>query len=66
MTVSSIEAARNWSGLTAVASDEEPLGRITDRYLDRGQPPRGPWNAVTLVPSPALLGRNGPPIFPIS
>jgi PRC-barrel domain len=40
MTFPSIEAARGWSGLTAVDSDDEPLGRITDIYLDRdtGQP----------------------------
>src|SRR5687768_8914416 len=40
MTLPSIEAARSWSGLTAVDSDDEPLGRITDIYLDRdtGQP----------------------------
>ena len=40
MTLPSIEAARGWSGLTAVDSDDEPLGRITDIYLDRdtGQP----------------------------
>jgi PRC-barrel domain len=35
MTLPSIEAARNWSGLTAVDSDDESLGRITDIYLDR-------------------------------
>jgi PRC-barrel domain len=34
MTLPSIEAARGWSGLTAVDSDDEPLGRITDVYLD--------------------------------
>jgi hypothetical protein len=34
MTLPAIEAARNWSGLTAVDSDGEPLGRITDIYLD--------------------------------
>jgi hypothetical protein len=34
MTVPSIEAARGWSGLTAVDSDDELLGRITDIYLD--------------------------------
>ena len=40
MTLPSIESARGWSGLTAVDSDDEPLGRITDIYLDRdtGQP----------------------------
>jgi hypothetical protein len=40
MTLPSIEAARGWSGLTAVDSDDQPLGRITDIYLDRdtGQP----------------------------
>jgi hypothetical protein len=40
MTLPSIEAARGWSGLTAVDSDDESLGRITDIYLDRdtGQP----------------------------
>jgi hypothetical protein len=40
MTLPSIEAARGWSGLTAVDSDDEPLGRITEIYLDRdtGQP----------------------------
>jgi PRC-barrel domain len=40
MTLPSIEAAGGWSGLTAVDSDDEPLGRITDIYLDRdtGQP----------------------------
>src|SRR5919108_5365104 len=35
MTLPSIEAARGWSGLTAVDSDDQPLGRITDIYLDR-------------------------------
>jgi hypothetical protein len=34
MTLPAIETARNWSGLTAVDSDDEPLGRITDIYLD--------------------------------
>ena len=40
MTLPSVEEARGWSGLTAVDSDDEPLGRITDIYLDRdtGQP----------------------------
>jgi PRC-barrel domain len=40
MTLPSIEAARGWSGLTAVDSDDEPLGRITEIYLDHdtGQP----------------------------
>src|ERR671923_2475971 len=40
MTLPSIEAARGWSGLTTVDSDDQPLGRITDVYLDRdtGQP----------------------------
>ena len=40
MTLPSIEVARGWSGLTAVDSDDEPLGRITDIYLDHdtGQP----------------------------
>jgi hypothetical protein len=40
MTLPSVETARNWSGLTAVDSDDQPLGRITDVYLDRdtGQP----------------------------
>jgi len=35
MTLPSIEAARGWSGLTVVDSDDEPLGRITHIYLDR-------------------------------
>jgi hypothetical protein len=35
MTLPSVEAARGWSGLTAVDSDDQPLGRITDIYLDR-------------------------------
>jgi hypothetical protein len=35
MTLPSIEAARGWSGLTTVDSDDQPLGRITDIYLDR-------------------------------
>jgi hypothetical protein len=40
MTHASVETARNWSGLTAVDSDDQPLGRITDIYLDHdtGQP----------------------------
>jgi PRC-barrel domain len=40
MTLPSVETARNWSGLTAVGSDDQPLGRITDIYLDHdtGQP----------------------------
>jgi hypothetical protein len=40
MTIPSAETARNWSGLTAVDSDEQPLGRIADIYLDHdtGQP----------------------------
>src|SRR5215218_133864 len=40
MTIPSAETARNWSGLTAVDSDDQPLGRITDIYLDHdtGQP----------------------------
>jgi hypothetical protein len=35
MTLPSVEAARGWSGLTVVDSDDQPLGRITDIYLDR-------------------------------
>jgi hypothetical protein len=35
MTLPSVEAARGWSGLTVVDSDDQPLGRITDVYLDR-------------------------------
>jgi PRC-barrel domain len=40
MTLPSVETARNWSGLTAVDSDDQPLGRISDIYLDHdtGQP----------------------------
>jgi hypothetical protein len=40
MTLPSVETARNWSGLTAVDSDDQPLGRIADIYLDHdtGQP----------------------------
>jgi PRC-barrel domain len=40
MTLPSVETARNWSRLTAVDSDDQPLGRITDIYLDHdtGQP----------------------------
>jgi hypothetical protein len=40
MTLPSVDTARNWSGLTAVDSDDQPLGRIADIYLDRdtGQP----------------------------
>ena len=40
MTIPSVETVRDWSGLTAVDSDEQPLGRITDIYLDHdtGQP----------------------------
>src|SRR5215217_1573976 len=40
MTIPSAETIRNWSGLTAVDSDEQPLGRITGIYLDHdtGQP----------------------------
>ena len=40
MTLPSVEAARGWSGLTAVDSDDQPIGRITDVYLDHdtGQP----------------------------
>jgi hypothetical protein len=40
MTIPSVETARNWSGLTAMDSDDQPLGRITDIYLDHdtGQP----------------------------
>ena len=30
-----MEAARGWSGLTVVDSHDQPLGRITDIYLDR-------------------------------
>jgi hypothetical protein len=44
MTLPAIEAARNWSGLTAVDSDGEPLGRITDIYLDHDTGlPEWPW-----------------------
>jgi hypothetical protein len=56
MTLPSIEAARGWSGLTTVDSDDEPLGRITDIYLDRdtGQPEWAlvatPQRRRTLVP----------------
>jgi len=40
MTLPSVETARNWSGLTAVDSDDQPLGRITGIYLNHetGQP----------------------------
>ena len=40
MTLPSAETVRNWSGLTAVDSDDQPLGRITGIYLDHetGQP----------------------------
>jgi hypothetical protein len=40
MTLPSVETARSWSGLTALDSDDQPLGRITDIYLDHdtGQP----------------------------
>jgi PRC-barrel domain len=40
MTLPSVETVRNWSGLTAVDSDDQPLGRIADIYLDHdtGQP----------------------------
>ena len=40
MTLPSVETARNWSGLTVVDSQDQPLGRITDIYLDHdtGQP----------------------------
>jgi hypothetical protein len=40
MTLPSVETTRNWSGLTAVDSDDQPLGRIADIYLDHdtGQP----------------------------
>jgi PRC-barrel domain len=40
MTLPTVETVRNWSGLTAVDSDEQPIGRITDIYLDHdtGQP----------------------------
>jgi PRC-barrel domain len=40
MTLPSVETARNWSGLTAVDRDDQPLGRIADIYLDHdtGQP----------------------------
>jgi hypothetical protein len=34
MTLPAVEAARNWPGLTAVDSHDQPLGRITDIYLD--------------------------------
>src|SRR5919108_1477095 len=34
MTLPSVEAARGWSGLTAVDGDAQPIGRITDVYLD--------------------------------
>src|SRR5919201_357541 len=35
MSLPSIQAARGWSGLTMVDSDDNPLGRITHIYLDR-------------------------------
>ena len=40
MTLPSVETVGNWSGLTAVDGDDQPLGRITDIYLDHdtGQP----------------------------
>ena len=40
MTLPSVETARNWSGLSAVDSNDQPLGRITGIYLDHatGQP----------------------------
>ena len=40
MTLPSVETVGNWSGLTAVDGDDQPLGRITDSYLDHdtGQP----------------------------
>lgn len=40
MTLPTVETVRNWSGLTAVDTDDQLLGRITDIYLDHdtGQP----------------------------
>jgi hypothetical protein len=35
MSLPSIQAARGWSGLTVVDSDEQPLGKISHIYLDR-------------------------------
>jgi hypothetical protein len=35
MSLPSIQAARGWSGLTMVDSDDNPLGRITHIYFDR-------------------------------
>lgn len=35
MSLPSIQAARGWSGLTVVDSDDQPLGKIIDIYLDR-------------------------------
>jgi hypothetical protein len=35
MSLPSIQAARGWSGLTAVDNEDNPLGRITHIYLDR-------------------------------
>jgi hypothetical protein len=53
MTLPSVETARNWSGLTAVDSDDQPLGRITGIYLDHdtGQPE---WALV--APRSAVAG----------
>jgi PRC-barrel domain len=35
MSLPSIQAARGWSGLTVVDSDDQPLGKIIHIYLDR-------------------------------
>ena len=35
MTLPTIEQARSWRGLTLVATDDEPVGRIEAIYVDR-------------------------------
>jgi PRC-barrel domain len=35
MSLPSVQAARGWSGLTVVDSDDQPLGKIIHIYLDR-------------------------------
>jgi hypothetical protein len=49
MSLPSIQAARGWSGLTVVDSDEQPLGRIIHIYLDRD----------TELPEWALVAMSG-------
>ena len=48
MTLPTIDQARSWRGLTLVATDDEPVGKIEAIYVDRTsrQPEWARWHRV--------------------